>query len=56
MPKDGFFFDSIIRQKPIDHDHIDPEDNTEQYTPRRRPIWMRSKRTRKQSAPENAPS
>ncbi len=33
MPKDGFFFDSIIRQKPIDHDHIDPEDNTEQYTP-----------------------
>ncbi len=33
MPKDGFFFDSIIRQKPIDHDHIDPEDNTEQYAP-----------------------
>ena len=33
MPKDGFFFDSIIRQKPIDLDHLNPEDNTEQYTP-----------------------
>jgi hypothetical protein len=33
MPKDGFFFDSIIRQKPVDLDHLDPEDNTEQYTP-----------------------
>ncbi len=32
MPKDGFFFNSIIRQKPIDPDHLDPEDNTEQYT------------------------
>ncbi len=31
MPKDGFFFDSIIRQKPIDPDHLDPQDNTEQY-------------------------
>ena len=33
MPKDGYFFDSIIRQKPIDPDHLNPEDNTEQYTP-----------------------
>ena len=33
MPKDGFFFDSIIRQKPIDLDHLNPEDNTEQYKP-----------------------
>jgi hypothetical protein len=33
MPKDGFFFDAIIRQKPIDHDHLDPGDNTEQYAP-----------------------
>ncbi|MGO9420308.1 hypothetical protein, partial [Roseiarcus sp.] len=33
MPKDGFFFDSIIRQKPLDLDHLDPEDNTEQYAP-----------------------
>ena len=33
MPKDGFFFDAIIRQKPIDRDHLNPEDNTEQYQP-----------------------
>jgi len=33
MPKDGFFFDSIIRQKPIDLDRLNPEDNAEQYTP-----------------------
>jgi hypothetical protein len=33
MPKDGFFFDAIIRQKPIDPDHLDPADNTEQYVP-----------------------
>ncbi len=33
MPKDGFFFDSIIRQKPIDLDHLNPEDNTEQFQP-----------------------
>src|SRR5208282_463497 len=33
MPKDGFFFDAIIRQKPIDLDHLNPEDNTEQYQP-----------------------
>ncbi len=33
MPKDGFFFDSIIRQKPIDLDHLNPEENTEQYKP-----------------------
>ena len=33
MPKDGFFFDSIIRQKPIDLNNLDPADNTEQYQP-----------------------
>ena len=33
MPKDGFFFDSIIRQKPIDLDCLNPEDNTEQFQP-----------------------
>jgi hypothetical protein len=33
MPKDGFFFDAIIRQKPIDLDHLNPEDNAEQYRP-----------------------
>jgi len=33
MPKGGYFFDSIIRQKPIDTDNLDPTDNTEQYQP-----------------------
>jgi hypothetical protein len=33
MPKDGYFFDAIIRQKPLDLDHLNPEDNAEQYTP-----------------------
>ena len=33
MPKDGFFFDCIIRQKPIDLNNLNPEDNTEQYQP-----------------------
>ena len=33
MPKDGVFFDSIIRQKPLDYDHLNPEDNTEQFQP-----------------------
>jgi hypothetical protein len=33
MPKDGFFFDSIVRQKPIDEDKLDPADNLEEFTP-----------------------
>ena len=33
MPKDGFFFDSIIRQGKLDLDNLDPEDNAEQYKP-----------------------
>ena len=33
MPKDGFFFDAIIRQKPLDLDHLNPDDNAEQYQP-----------------------
>jgi hypothetical protein len=33
MPEDGFFFDAIIRQKPIDFDHLNPDDNTEQFQP-----------------------
>lgn len=32
MPKDGYFFNSVIRQKPIDPDNLNPDDNTEQYT------------------------
>jgi len=33
MPKDGFFFDTIIRQEPIDEDKLDPEDNLEEFGP-----------------------
>jgi len=33
MPKDGFFFDSIIRQDPIDEENLDPEDNFEEFGP-----------------------
>jgi hypothetical protein len=33
MPKDGFFFDAIIRQRPINLEDLDPTDNTEQYAP-----------------------
>ena len=31
MPKDGLFFDSIIRQEPIDENNLDPEDNLEEF-------------------------
>jgi len=31
MPKDGFYFDSIPRQKPIDETKLDPKDNTEEF-------------------------
>jgi hypothetical protein len=31
MPKTGFFFDTIIRQEPIDTDRLDPADNLEEY-------------------------
>lgn len=31
MPKSGYFFDAIIRQKPIDEEKLDPKDNLEEY-------------------------
>jgi len=31
MPKGGYYFDSIIRQKPIDDDKLDPTDNLEDF-------------------------
>ena len=31
MPKDGYFFDSIIRQPPIDDDNLKVEDNLEEF-------------------------
>ncbi len=33
MPKDGYFFDAIIRQPPIDEELLDPQDNLEDFTP-----------------------
>ena len=32
MPHGGYYFDSIIRQKPIDDAKLDPADNTEEFT------------------------
>ena len=32
MPKTGCFFDAVVRQKPIDEDHLDPADNLEEFT------------------------
>lgn len=32
MPKDSFFFDSIIRQEPIDEEKLNPEDNMEEFS------------------------
>ena len=31
MPEGGFYFDSIVRQDPIDDDHLDPQDNLQEY-------------------------
>ncbi len=33
MPKDGYFFDSIVRQPPIDDDNLNVEDNLEEFGP-----------------------
>jgi len=33
MPKDGFFFDTIVRQEPIDEARLNPEDNLEEFGP-----------------------
>ncbi|MHC4594369.1 MAG: uroporphyrinogen decarboxylase family protein, partial [Planctomycetota bacterium] len=32
MPKGGFYFDSIIRQKPIEESKLNPADNLEEFT------------------------
>jgi hypothetical protein len=32
MPKDGFYFDAIVRQDPIDEDNLNPDDNLEEYS------------------------
>lgn len=32
MPKDGYFFDAIVRQLPIEEDRLDPRDNLEEFS------------------------
>jgi len=31
MPKGGFYFDSVIRQKPLDEKNLNPQDNVEEF-------------------------
>ncbi|MEK6646157.1 MAG: uroporphyrinogen decarboxylase family protein [Candidatus Firestonebacteria bacterium] len=31
MPADGYFFDAIIRQEPLDEENLNPEDNLEEF-------------------------
>jgi hypothetical protein len=31
MPKGGFYFDVIVRQEPLDDEHLDPADNLEEF-------------------------
>jgi len=33
MPRDGYFFDNIVRQPPLDEERLDPRDNLEEFTP-----------------------
>jgi hypothetical protein len=33
MPKGGFYFDAIVRQPPIDDNHLNVEDNLEEFEP-----------------------
>jgi Uroporphyrinogen decarboxylase (URO-D) len=33
MPKDGYYFDMIVRQPPIDDEHLKVEDNLEEFGP-----------------------
>ncbi|UCD30527.1 MAG: methyltransferase, partial [Planctomycetota bacterium] len=33
MPKGGFYFDTIVRQEPIDEDKLNPQDNLEEFKP-----------------------
>lgn len=33
MPSNGYFFDAIVRQPPLDEDHLNPEDNLEEFQP-----------------------
>jgi hypothetical protein len=32
MPRDGFYFDAVVRQEPLDEDALDPADNLEEFS------------------------
>ncbi len=33
MPTGGYYFDTIVRQPPVDDEHLDPADNLQEFTP-----------------------
>ena len=33
MPAGGYYFDTIVRQPPVDEDHLDPQDNLQEFGP-----------------------
>jgi len=33
LPKDGFYFDTIVRQEPVVEEKLDPQDNLEEFKP-----------------------
>jgi hypothetical protein len=33
MPAGGYYFDTIVRQPPLDEDHLNPEDNLQEFGP-----------------------
>ncbi len=49
MPKDGYFFDAIVRQEPIDEARLNPEDNLEEFTPISREDLDHLKRTAREA-------
>ena len=48
MPTTGYFFDSIVRQPPIDEDNLNPEDNLEEFEvlDERAQAWYRAEAER----------
>jgi len=43
IPKDGFYFDAIIRQNHFDPENLHPEDNTEEFGSISQKSWNTSK-------------
>ena len=48
MPQSGYFFDTIVRQPPLDEDALNPEDNLEEFTLLDKDVldWYRSEAAR----------